>query len=604
MAVTLTGCATPRPGGQSQPVAYTGFPPPFEREVAPFEVHDETGTPYAHPFLGGLNVPRPQLIDIDADGDLDLFLQEVSGQVMFFEHVGGPHESRFVWRSDRYRNLDVGEWYRFYDMDDDGDFDLLAEQRFSYIRYYRNDGSPAEAAFTLAADSLKDAEGKPIFSDRQNIPDVTDIDCDRRVDLLIGRLTGTVTRYEAVDSDESGVPRFRLVTDRFEDIEIVAQFGTMHGANTMALIDIDRDGDQDFFWGDFFEPGLLFIENTGSCPNPVLGSEPVPFPVEHPLSTSGYNVPAFGDVDNDGDVDLLVGVLGGAFNPNRTAADNIYFLKRAENGDFTLRTRRFLTGIDVGSESIPAFVDLDGDGDLDLLLANKIDPADLQTSRIYHFENQGTSRLPSFRLSGSLDISGSYHYAPAFGDLDADGDIDMLLGSWRANIAWYRNEGSASVPDLVLEDSAFVTLTRGSNGTPTLVDVDADGDLDLFVGEGSGTLNFYRNMGTPKAAEFVLVTDNFDSIDVGRRSFPTFVDLDTDGDQDLVIGTDAGELVFYRNTGTPQEAVFVRDSSLTLLLDGFCTPAFVDIDSDGDDDLFAGGIGGGLSYYENRRISK
>ena len=580
------------------------FPPELVRVVNPFEVLDEAGTRYAHPTLGGLNVPRPQFIDIDHDGDLDLFIQERSGQIMFFEHVAGLDATEFVWRTDHYQGLDVGEWYRFVDMDDDGDYDLLAEEPFSHIRYYRNDGTPGEPSFTLAADTLRDPAGKAIFSDRQNIPNVTDIDCDGMLDLFLGRLDGTVSRYEERGVDENGVPRFRLVADRFEMIEIVARIGSRHGANTIAFEDVDHDGDQDLFWGDFFEPGLLFIENRGSCTSPMLRGEPVAFPLERPLKTSGYNAPTFGDVDGDGDLDLLVGVLGGAFNPNLTAADNLLFFEGDADGTFTQRTARYLSGIDIGSESIPALVDLDGDGDLDLLLSNKIDPANLRTSRVYRFENQGTPHNPSFRLTGTLNLSGSYHYAPTFGDLDGDGDVDMLLGSWSNDVAFLRNTGTTTEPEFVLEDSTFVSLTRGSNSTPTLGDLDGDGDLDLFVGEASGTLNYYRNDGTPQSPNFVLVSDRYNDIDVGRRSFPTLVDLDRDGDLDLVVGTAAGELKFFRNVGTPQAAEFVPDPAFTFTVGGYATPVFADIDGDGDLDLFSGGIGGGLLFFENRTAAR
>jgi hypothetical protein len=258
----------------------------------------------------------------------------------------------------------------------------------------------------------------------------------------------------------------------------------------------------------------------------------------------------------------------------------------------------------VGSESIPAFADLDDDGDLDLLLANKIDPDDLTTSRIFRFENVGTVSEPSFRFRGHMDIGGLYHYAPAFGDLDGDRDPDMLLGSWKDRIAWYRNEGANTDPQFVLQDSAIVKITRGSNTTPVLVDIDADGDLDLFIGESSGTINFYRNSGNPTQPEFVLESDRFNDIDIGRRSYPTFVDLDADGDQDLIIGGDSGKLWFFRNTGTRQRAMFVADSSFDLTLDGFASPTFVDIDADGTIDLFSGGAGGGLLYYKNKRTGR
>ena len=573
--------------------------------MAPFEVRCEDGQPYAHPFLVGLNVPRPQLTDIDSDGDLDLFVQEVSGRVMFFENVSSGAAPEFVWRTDRYQDLDVGEWYRFFDMDSDGDSDLLTERPFSYVTYYRNDGTSGAPAFTLVADSLRDVDGVALFSDRQNIPNLTDIDCDGRPDLFLGQLTGTVKRYEAESAGEAGIPSFRLVTDRFEDIEIVAQeLGSRHGANTMALTDIDLDGDQDLFWGDFFEAGLLFIENRGTCSSPSLRGEPVPFPTEAPLETSGYNAPTFGDVDGDGDVDLVVGVLGGAFNPNRTSSDNLYFYERLGDEQFELRTRRFVSMIDVGSESIPSLVDLDGDGDLDMLVANKIDPGALGTARIYYFENEGTPVAPSLRRTGTWDLEGQYHYAPTFGDLDGDGDLDMLMGSWRNRVALHRNQGSAAEPDFVAEDTAFVTLTRGGNTTPALVDIDADGDLDLFVGEGSGTINYYRNTGTALAPAFELISDNYDGIDVGRRSFPVFEDLDGDGDLDMVVGRDAGVPAFYRNTGTPEEPVFEIDDSFAPDLDGLSTPAFADIDGDGDRDLFSGGTGGGVMFFENRRVNR
>jgi hypothetical protein len=588
-------CASPPGAPTPAPTAEA-----YARRVTPFEVLDETGRAYDHPFLGGLNVPRPQLVDIDADGDLDLFLQEYSGQIMFFENVGTPVVARFVWRTGEFGDLAVGEWYRFADLDHDGDFDLLAEEPFSYIRVYRNEGTPQRSTFLLAADTLRDVDGKPIFSDRQNIPNVTDIDCDGHLDLFIGRLVGTVTRYEADGVDDRGVPRFRHVTDRFEDIEIISQIGSRHGANTLAFADADGDGDQDLFWGDFFDPTLLTIENVGSCERPSLRDPAVPFPRNDPVATSGYNAPAFGDLDGDSDLDFLMGVLGGAFNPNVTAGANLFYFEQDGDDTFLLRTRRFADGIDVGNESIPVLVDLDGDGDLDLLVANKLDPEDLQSSVIYRFENRGTPTGPAFALVGRLDVTGLYHYAPAFGDLDGDGDLDMLLGSWKADVAYHRNEGGRAAPRWALADSSIVKLTRGSNTTPTLGDLDGDGLLDLVIGEASGTLNFYRNVGTSREPAFELVSDEFLGLDVGRRSAPNLVDIDGDGDLDLVIGTESDGLWLLRNDGTRSEPRFVRDESYRPPVPPLAVPAFGDLDGDGDLDLLVGGAGGGVVFLQRR----
>jgi len=602
LLILQAGCVSQHPGTAQPARSVEGTSAQFERRIDPFDVRDASGTPYDHPFLGGLNVPRPQFLDIDGDGDQDLILQEVTGEVMYFEHLTGQGDSRFVWRTDRFADLDVGEWNRFYDMDDDGDLDILAEQPFSYVRYYQNSGNAEQPRYTLMTDTLRDVQGVPIFSDRQNIPNLTDIDCDGLIDLFIGRIQGTVMRYEEVSKTNGGIPTFALVTERFEDIEIIGQFGTLHGANTLAFSDFDRDGDQDLFWGDFFEPGLLLIENTGTCSQPMLRNSPVPFPIINPMSTSGYNAPAFSDLDLDGDQDLFVGVLGGAFNPNLTAADNLYFYEHDTEGGFSLRTFRFIKGVDVGKESIPAFADLDDDGDQDLILSNKIDPGDFNAARAYYFENQGSADEPSFQLGDPLPFEAAYHYAPAIADLDADGDLDMLVGTWNKGLALYRNEGTQKSPNFVAVDTAYLKLTRGSNSSPALVDIDADGDLDLFVGESSGTLNYYQNEGTPQRAHFVLVSDEYDGIDVGRRSIPTFVDLDVDGDYDLIVGRESGGLAFYRNTGTTREPRFVPDSTFSLRVPAFAAPVFVDIDADGDQDFFSGGDGGGLVFYENRQV--
>jgi FG-GAP-like repeat len=566
-------------------------------------VVDTAGRPLELPFHGGLSAPRPQLVDADGDGDLDLFVQELTGSVALFERDGVRDGlPRFVPRSSRYGDIDVGEWYRFADVDGDGDLDLLAEQRFSYIKYYRNDGERGSYRFVLAADTLKDVDGTPIFSDRQNIPQLGDLDCNGRSDLLIGRLDGTVARYETAALDPHGAPAFRLVAKEFEGIRIIGQQGgpalplgpSMHGANTMALADHDGDRDLDLFWGDFFEPGLLLIANSGTCPAPNFRNQPVQFPIGSPLLTSGYNAPAFGDLSGDGRADLVVGVLGGAYNPLRTSAENLYYLTRGEGSAWQVRSRRLLPVLDIGSESIPAITDLDGDGDLDLVLSNKLDPSDPQTSFVYRLENVGTPERPTFRMRPPLDLGRRFHAAPAFADLDRDGRLDALLGQWGPRLAWYRGTIAGFEP----ADTALVTITRGSNTVPALGDLDGDGDQDLLVGESSGWLNFYRNAGDAHVPRFVLVSDEFEQIRVGRRSAPALTDLDGDGDLDLLVGSESDGVALFRNEGSRTLARLVRDSMFHAEAPTLATPAAGDLDGDGDVDLVLGGAGGGVVYLE------
>jgi hypothetical protein len=580
------------------------------RRVLGPTVEDLDGIPYEHAWLGGLNQPRPQLADVDGDGDADLFIQERSGRIIHFENAGRGDRPRFEWRSDRFAGLEVGEWYRFADMDRDGDPDLLGESPFSHVRLWRND----DGGFGVWSDSLRDAAGAPIFSDRQNIPNAGDMDCDGLVDLFIGRLTGTVTRYEEVAAtgptsgvsgatDAAPAPRFGLISDRFQNIEIVAQLGSLHGANTLALGDVDDDGDADMFWGDFFEPGLLLIENTGSCERPDLTGDPVPFPWGDPILTSGYNAPAVADLDADGDPDLIVGVLGGAFNPNRSSVENLLLVERNGPREWTVRTRRFIRSLDVGSESIPAFGDWDGDGDLDLLVANKIAADGSETSRMHAFENTGDDRSPRFREIGVVPIEGSYHFAPALGDLDGDGFDDLILGTWQEGILIYRNRADSGIGSdrWELKPMTGLELTRGSNATPTLGDLDGDGDLDLLAGESSGEVNLWRNEGSRVAAEFRLITDRLEGIDAGRRSRPALADWDGDGRPDLILGSESDGVSLWTNVTTAGEVRFESKGTLLAEAPTFAAPALADADGDGDLDLYSGGIGGGVTLYERTK---
>jgi len=597
LAAALWGSAghATAPAAQSVPLSRLTF----ERSVDLFPLADQSGRPFAMPWLGGLDVPRPQFVDIDTDGDADLFVQEYSNALMFFENTVTAGAPRYQWRSDRYEGLEIGEWYRFVDIDADGRVDLVGEVNFSQIRFYRNVGTPQKAVFEPAG-VLLDTDGEPVFFDRQNVPAFVDLDCDKRLDLFVGRVEGTVTRFEA---EQPGSVRFSFLEERYEGIEIVGRIGgtpSMHGANALAFGDYDGDGDMDLFWGDFFEPGMLLIENVGAtCSTPSFQVEPVVLGAASIL-TSGYNAPAPIDLDQDGDLDFLMGVLGGAFNPIKTSADNFYHWERTGPGAFELRTKRFLDGLDLGSETLPVPVDLDGDGDLDLVVGNKIDPVAADAGRLAVFTNEGTKTAPSYRWTDTWQIADAYHLAPAFGDIDGDGDLDMLLGTWNQDVLFFRNQGSARAPRWVKDEAGTIRPPRVSQAAPALADIDGDGDLDLFIGQANGAITFYRNEGTPRAPRFTLVSERLDDIRVGRRSVPAVVDVDGDGLLDLVIGREERGAVTYRNAGTATAPRFVEHKDFSLPLPPLSSPAFADVTGDGVVDVLSGTASGGVALYRGR----
>jgi FG-GAP-like repeat len=580
--------------------AQRAAPAAFERSISPFVIEKENGQRYALPFLGGFDVPRPQFVDIDADSDHDLFVQEYPNAIQYYENTGSAKAPTYEWRTDRYQNLDIGEWYRFVDLDADGDLDLLGELPFSTVRFYRNVGSRTDARFEYAG-PLKDTDGQDIFLDRQNIPAFVDLDCDKRLDMFVGRVEGTVARYEA---ERPGAERLTFIQEQFEGIEIIGRIGgpsSRHGANALAFADFDGDQDQDLFWGDFFEPGVLLIENIGrTCSTPSFQVDPVPLPYAASLRTSGYNAPSALDLDFDGDLDFLMGVLGGAFNPVTTSADNFYHWERTAADRFELRTRRFLDAIDLGSETIPALADVDGDGDLDLAVGGKVDPAAGDSGRLTIFMNTGTKSAPVFRQAETLKLGDVYHLAPAFGDLDGDGDADLLLGTWNHDVLFFRNSGAAGPARWVADEAATIRPPRASHSTPALGDIDGDRDLDLFIGQANGSVLFYRNTGTPKSPRFELASDTLDDLRTGRRSVPSLADIDRDGRLDLIIGREAGAVAIYRNRGTGSTLAFTELKDIVISLPPAAAPAIADLTGDGVPDLISGTVSGGLLFFRGK----
>ena len=166
------------------------------------------------------------------------------------------------------------------------------------------------------------------------------------------------------------------------------------------------------------------------------------------------------------------------------------------------------------------------------------------------------------------DVNVGSYSAPSFVDVDGDGDMDAFIGEWDGTINYYENTGAPLAPIFTAQtagDNPFNTVDVGDFSTPSFVDVDADGDMDAFIGEEDGNINYYKNTGTPLAPAFTEQTagDNpFNGVYGGWYSTPSFVDGDGDGDMDAFIGEYSGDLKYYENTGTPLAPIFTEQTGV------------------------------------------
>ena len=270
------------------------------------------------------------------------------------------------------------------------------------------------------------------------------------------------------------------------------------------------------------------------------------------------------------------------------------------NPIFTLTSTNPFGLSDVRTAASPTFVDIDGDGDLDALSGNG-------DGDILFFRNTGTVNSPVFAAAvfnpfGLTDVS--YSASPSFVDIDNDGDLDAFVGEFTGSIFFSRNIGTTSNPVFAAATiNPFGLIDVGDFVSPVFVDIDNDGDLDAFVGGYQGNTLFFRNTGTASNPVFATASTNpFGLTDVGIAASPSFVDIDGDGDLDALIGNSVGNTLFFRNNGTVSNPVFAAASTNPFGLSkvGYsASPAFVDIDADGDLDAFVGEFSGNTRYFVN-----
>jgi hypothetical protein len=568
--------------------------------------------------------------DIDGDGDLDLVCGNDGETNTMYSNESGAFSSDPVWSSD---SGYITETVALGDVDNDGDLDLVCGNFGQSNTLYLNDGDALSTSPTWSS----------LPANHTTCVALGDVDGNGYLDLVCGSSGDSSTLYLNTGGILSTSPAWSP--------------GQVRDTHCVRLSDVDGDGDLDLMFGNYSESNTLHLNSAGAFPaDPDWLSGPEDrtlciaagdvdgdgdrdllcgnggYPARsntmylnqspgletNPAWQSAAHRPthsvAVGDVDGDGDLDLVCG--------NDTYPSALYL----NDGSVFGTSAAWLSGIVRDTRGV-ALGDVDGDGELDLVCGNwgKRNMVFLNTGGAFTFDPDWTSDSTDYTSSvvlgdvngdGYLDLvcgnSGSYGESNklylnegdnlsvdaawtsgpanatesvALGDVDGDGDLDLVCGNFAQGNTMYLNEGGSFG-----ETPAWTASPPNHTLSVALGDVDGDGDLDLVCGNNSQSNMMYENLGGTFTSSPVWScgpANLTESVALG--------DMDGDGDLDLVCGNNGQSNTLYVNSGNGLQMTAGWSSNPTNSTESI---ALCDADGDGDQDLVCGNSGHGNTLYK------
>lgn len=590
-------------------------------------------------WSGGLHSPISSSADMDKDGLLDLVIFDRYDNTVnvYFQKI---HKGKKTFIHDPYYTQffpKMDSWVIAYDYNNDSLADLFTTYQGAVSVYKNISKDPKKTLewqrllFRSPNDSTKwvpemsykgyytatDYVWSALACNNLSVPALVDVEDDGDMDILVLETNGgTVTWYENVSIDSSGTPDsldFRLslncwgqfqedLSNNSINLNACTGFtsGSRHtGGSSLYVTDIDSGFQKDCFVSGAGDPKIKALYNGGTNKTVIMTS------IDSHYLSSNKSVdlnffirPLATELSGDSLNDLLFTPANYLFN--RDHNQFWYYENKGTYGqpDFQFIDSTFLYDqvIDVGTDARPLFFNVDGDSLMDLLIANSnYTDGKVYWTRIAYYKNVGDNYIPEYKLISKDFLTFAHNYDGlnlAKGDLDGDGDIDLLVTPNNGKPKWYEN--TAVLPtdsaQFQLKASTFDTLLFGNYSKPFLYDVDGDSLLDLLVGEQKPWLSYYKNKGSKTTPVFDKWVTNarFGGIDVAYDDpnnppslSPVMLEVDSSGKipndstsmrrRILVLGINEGPIYSYlidsTMNATTLDTIYSYNRNLSLTIE-------------------------------------
>ncbi|MFZ1705731.1 MAG: T9SS type A sorting domain-containing protein [Saprospiraceae bacterium] len=610
------------------------------------------------PTTGGLKNAMFSNIDFNNDGKKDLFVFDKEGEVISpFLYTGTQNEVAYQYAPEYIINFPkLKNFAMLVDFNQDGVEDIFTGGEIpSTIEVYKGKRINNDLSFDLVTFSFPGSLGNflqifqngfsQVYISSIDIMAVVDVDFDGDIDILsFPPASDKLTFYENVSVDED-LPidslKYRINTScwgGFKEDEFSASvfFSSSpsdcynftepgkgeirHSGSTSLLLDIDGDQDMDLLLGDLTNEHIKLLYNHGDKSRAWINSADHTFPSSNDAAKLQVFLAAYHvDVNNDGARDLII-TPNDRNDSEREKHIWLYINHGLDNKpDFQLFTKSFLLDqtISLGSGSHPCFLDYNGDGLIDLLIGgNGVIQADgSRRTWLELYLNTGTGNAPAYTIEDDDFLEFSkfanpvLRLAPTVGDLDGDGDVDLMIGEFFGNLFYFENLGGVGNPmNFEPRIYPYKDIFIGNNSKPSLWDLNKDGLKDIIIGEVNNELNYFQNIGTIGNPTFNIDvselpnTRNLGLLFSGQSNYftesgaPFFVET-IEADL-LFFGSQGGQLKIYNVHQDPTQLFEKLDDHVGFIHVGTrIVPSMADIDMDGYYELVLGNERGGITFY-------